>query len=107
EVSGRPPDMRGRLARVRRIGRLTRRWRELIRPEHQPWLASLHRGPLQCSLVDGECPGRWDRLPVEQGRPFARYCGTCQRWVRLCWWSREAEQVRWSDRVVAMAVVHT
>jgi uncharacterized protein (TIGR02996 family) len=101
-----PQDMRGRMARVRRIGQLTRRWREVIRPEHRPWLASLHRGRLQCvGVPDGTCPGSWDRLPVEQDRPFARYCSTCTRWVRLCWSGREATQVRRSHRVVSLAVV--
>ncbi|HTU22027.1 MAG TPA: TIGR02996 domain-containing protein [Gemmataceae bacterium] len=106
EASEPPTDMKGRLSRVRQIGRLTRRWRELIRPEHWFWLASLHRGPLLCGgLADGECPGRWDRLPPEPGQPFVRYCGTCTRWVRLCWTSQEAERVRRSGRVVALAVV--
>src|SRR5262245_38642643 len=61
-----PPDMRGRLSRVRRIAQLSRRWRELVRPEHLPWLAVLHRSPIQCGGVpDGGCPRRWDRLPPE------------------------------------------
>ena len=103
-----PPDMPGRLARVRRVGRLARRWRELIRPEHRTWLAGLHRGPLRCvGVPDGECPGRWDSLPPEEGRPFVRYCRTCNRWVRLCWSRQEAEQVLGSNRVVALAVVRT
>lgn len=106
EASDRPTDTPGRLAQVRQIGRLTRRCRELIRPGHRPWLVNLHRGPLQCSgVADGECPGHWDRLPPEPNRPFARHCGICTRWVRLCWSNREAEQVRRSDRVVAPAVV--
>jgi uncharacterized protein (TIGR02996 family) len=106
EAAAAPPDMRGRLARVRRIGQLTRRWRELARPEHRAWLASLHRGPLRCGGVpDGECPGRWDRLPPEEGRPFARYCRACTRWVRLCWSWREAVRGEGSGRVVALAVV--
>lgn len=103
-----PTDMPGRLARVRRIGRLTQRWRELIRPEYRAWLAGLHRGSLRCGGVpDGECPGRWDLLPPEEGRPFARYCRTCSRWVGLCWSRQEAEQILGSNRVVALAVVRT
>jgi uncharacterized protein (TIGR02996 family) len=103
-----PLDLRGRLARARRIGRLSRRWREVIRPEHQSWLAHLHRGPLQCDGVpDGKCPGSWAQLPPEPDRPFSRYCRTCIRWARLGWSSREAEQVRGSNRVVALAVVPT
>jgi uncharacterized protein (TIGR02996 family) len=103
-----PTDMRGRLARVRQIGRLSRRWRDLIRPEHRAWLATLHRGPLRCGGVpDGECPGRWDRLPPEDGRPFARFCRTCNRWVRLCWSQQEVERVQGTGRVIALAVVRT
>jgi hypothetical protein len=103
-----PPDMLVRLARVRQIGRLSRRWRELIRSGHRPWLAALHRGPLRCGgLVDRECPGRWDRLPPEDGRPFARFCRTCNRWVRLCWSRQEVEQVQGTGRVIALAVVRT
>jgi uncharacterized protein (TIGR02996 family) len=103
-----PVDMRGRLARVRRIGRLTRRWRELIRPEHRFWLALLQRSPLRCAGVpDGECPGSWDRLPPDPDRPFNRYCRTCTRWVRLCWSHQEADQVFSSNGMVAFAVVLT
>src|SRR5262245_13561869 len=108
EAADPPTDIRGRLARVRRIGQLTRRWRELIRPEHRAWLAVVHRGPLHCGGVpDAECPGSWERLPPEEGRPFARYCRACTHWVRLCWSRQEAEQVLWSNRVVALAVVRT
>jgi uncharacterized protein (TIGR02996 family) len=109
-LESRPPpsDMRGRLARVRRIGRLLRRWRELVRPEHRPWLARLHRGQLRCGgIPDGECPTRWDRLPPEEDRPFSRYCRACGRWVRLCWSRQEAEQAVRVNRVVALAVVLT
>lgn len=107
-----PPARRERLARARRIGQLTRRWRELIRPDYQPWLAGLHRGSLQCSGVlsedeehAGDCPGRWDRLPPEEGRPCARHCQTCGRWVWLCWSRQQAERAVRSGRAVALAVV--
>jgi uncharacterized protein (TIGR02996 family) len=101
-----PPDVRGRLARVRRIGQLRRRWRELLPRVDRAWFALLHRGRLRCGGVpDGQCPGRWDRLPPEQGKPFARYCGTCTRWARLCWTVREVEQMVRSNRVAAPVAV--
>jgi uncharacterized protein (TIGR02996 family) len=99
-----PTDIRGRLARARWIGRLHRRWRELVPLVDRAWVALLHRGELQCGYVpddDGQCPGRWDRLPSEPGKSFARYCRTCRRWVRLCWSAQEVERAVREDRVVA------
>jgi uncharacterized protein (TIGR02996 family) len=97
-----PPDMRSRLARVRRIGQLRHRWRELLPLVDRNWFALLHRGELRCGGVpDGACPRRWDRLPRESRKPCTRYCGVCGRWVRLCWSTKDVERAIRSRGVVA------
>src|SRR5262249_27667768 len=101
-----PPDIRSRLAHVRRIGQLRRRWRVLLPQVNRSWYAQLHRGRIRCGRrPGGKWPCRWERLPFEPGRNFARYCGGCGRWVRLCWSLREVEQVEGSDRVGAPVLV--
>jgi uncharacterized protein (TIGR02996 family) len=93
-----PPDVRGRLARVRRIADLHCRWRGVLPLVDRNWFAILHRGELRCGEVrrDGACPGRWDRLPPGPDSPCARYCQACRRWAWLCWSASEVERaVRW------------
>jgi uncharacterized protein (TIGR02996 family) len=102
-----PHDIPGRLARVRQVGHLVSRWRQLIKSEYLPWLAALHRGSmLRCvGVPDGECPGEWGRLPPEKDQPFTRRCSTCHRLVQLCWSSQEAEAAAGSRKQYTLAVV--
>jgi uncharacterized protein (TIGR02996 family) len=103
-----PSVMRERLARVRRIGSLRRRWKELLPGIDREWVAFIYRGPIPCGgRADGEArsPCRWNRLAAETDRPFSRYCSRCLRWVRLCWTRREVETAWRSGRVAVSVVV--
>jgi hypothetical protein len=109
-----PPDeMRAKVVRVREIGRLRQRFRELRGGVTMAWVMRLSRGPVEQQLnwrdagweaTAHHCPWRWHLLE-ETGEPSIRRCPGCHRSVWFCWSRSAANQHLLAGRSVVKAPV--
>ncbi len=97
---------RAKLQRVREIGRLQARFRELRQVIPLDWLLRFRRGWIEhCNLVGRgvRCPRRWELLQ-ETADPAVRRCGHCTRSVRFCWSVPETERALRTGHLVVQAL---
>lgn len=110
-----PADSRARLRRVRELGGLRSRLRDLQQRIDPEWIIRFHRGSIQhCNMIfdgalffpddDKHCPGCWHHLK-ESDRPKTRRCDACSREVRFCWTMEEVHEALMERKAITTAMI--